>query len=148
MNNYPAWWDTTITVYNKYEDAQTHVITWYRSVVTGCFYKSVGNTVNINNVQLDTNNIICRIPVKDNYLASYEWIALGNDLKHLYFTLKQGDIIVVGEVDDIIDEYTTGSRSTDLLKKYKALQGCLTIEQVGDNTGTGRGNKHYHVNGI
>lgn len=148
MNNYPAWWDTTITVYNRYEDEQTHVITWYKSVLTDCFYRSVGNTVSINDVQLDTNNIICRIPIKDNYLAPYEWIALSNDNKSLYFTLKQGDIIVVGDVSDVIDEYTTGKRSTDLLKKYKALQGCLTIQEVGDNTGRGRGNKHYHVNGI
>ena len=148
VNNYPEWWDKTITVYNRYEDPQTHVISWFRHVLDKCFYKDVGNTVNINNVQLETNNIICRIPIKDNYLAPYEWNALSNDAKPNYFTLKQDDIIVLGEVDDVIDEYTTGSRSTDLKKKYKALQGCLEIQQVGNNTGTGLGNEHYHVNGI
>ena len=148
MSNYPEWWDKTITVYNRYEDAQTHIISWFRNVVDGCFYKSIGNTVNINNVELDTNNIICRIPVKEEYLAPYLWAQLANDEKPHYFTLKQGDIIVLGEVSDEISEITPGNRSTDLLKKYKALQGCLTIEQVGDNTGTGLGIEHYHVNGI
>lgn len=148
MNNYPIWWDSTITVYNRYEDEQTHVIKWYRTVLDKCFYKSVGNTINIDNVKLDTNNIVCRIPKKDNYLAPHKWIELSNDDKAAFFTLRQGDIIIVDEVSDNIDEYTAGSRSTDVLKKYKSLQGCLTIQEVGDNTGTGRGDEHYRVNGI
>ena len=148
MSNYPDWWDKTITVYNRHEDELTHLVSWYRHTVEGCFYKSVGETVNINNVKLDTNNILCRIPIKAEYLAPYEWAALSNDSKPLYFTLKQGDIIVLGDVSDEISEITPGNRSTDLLKKYKALQGCLIIQEVGDNTGNGLGIKHYHVNGI
>ena len=38
MNDYPIWWNTTITIYNKYEDPQTHVITWFRKVVNGAFF--------------------------------------------------------------------------------------------------------------
>ena len=148
VNNYPIWWDSTVTVYNKYEDAQTHVIRWFKTVLSGCFWKNVGETVNINDVKIDTNNIICRIPKKDNYQSPHLWVALSNDVKSSYFTLRQGDIIIFGEVDDTIDEYTAGSRSTDIIAKYKALQGCLTIQEVGDNTGTGRGNEHYRVNGL
>lgn len=148
MNRYAIWWDDTVTVYNKYEDPQTHKITWYRTVLTNCFYKSVGENVKINNVDIDTNSILCRIPKKENYMKPHLWIGLPNDEKSDYFTLKQGDIIVADEVDEDIDEYTSGQRSTDFVAKYKALQGCLTVERVGDNTGVGRGNEHYRVSGI
>ena len=148
MNNYAAWWDDTVTVYNKYEDPQTHIISWYRTVLTSCFYKSIGENVKINNVEVDTNNILCRIPRKDNYRKPYIWMSLPNDVKGDFFTLKQGDIIVEGEIEEEIDEYTAGHRSTDFVTKYKALQGCLTIQEVGDNTGVGRGNEHYRVNGL
>ena len=60
MNIYAVWWDDTVTVYNKYEDAQTHLITWYKIVLTGCFYKSVGENVKVNNIELDTDSILCR----------------------------------------------------------------------------------------
>ena len=34
---YPVWWETTITVYNKFIDEQTQLVHWYRNVVTDCF---------------------------------------------------------------------------------------------------------------
>ena len=36
----------------------------------------------------------------------------------------------------------------DLKAKYKALQGCLEIQEWSNNTGGGRGNEHYFVRGI
>ena len=49
MNNYAIWWDDTVTVYYKHEDPQTHLIKWYKSVLTDCFYKDVGENIKINN---------------------------------------------------------------------------------------------------
>ena len=148
MNNYPKWWDTTVTVYNKFIDAQTQVITWYRTVINGCFWKDTGNKVTINNVVLETNNIICRIRKNPKFLERNEWVALPNDEMGNYFTLSPGDIIIRGRIDEDIDEYTSSKRATDLMKKYKALQGCMEIQAVTNNTGGGRGNEHYHVTGI
>lgn len=148
MNNYAVWWDDTVTVYNGYEDPQTHLKKWYRTVLTGCFYRDIGENIKINNVELETNTLLCRIPIKDNYMKPYLWVALPNDEKSRYFTLKQGDIVVEGEVTEEIDEYSSGHHSTDFVAKYKALQGCLTIERVSDNTGVGRGNEHYRVSGV
>lgn len=149
MNNiYPIWWDTTLTIYNKYIDTQTQLITWYKHVVKNCFWKYTGDKVTINDVVLETNNTICRIPKNDKYLEKFEWVAKPNDLMGEYFTLSQGDIIVKGEVDDVINEYQSGQRSSDLLSKYKNLQGCIKIEEVGNNTGVGRCNEHYFVKGI
>lgn len=147
-NHYASWWNTTLTIYNRYEDPQTQLVRWYRYVIPDCFWKYSGTKVTINNVVLDTNNIICRIRVNENFREKYIWVDIPNDEMSNYFTLGQGDIIVKGEVEDEINEYQSGKRSSDLKKKYKALQGCMEIQEFSVNTGGGRGNEHYYVRGI
>lgn len=148
MNNYPSWWDTTITIYNKYEDPQTNIVTWYRHVVEGAFWKQTGDKITIGKTVLETNNIICRIRKDKNFLERHEWIKVPNDMMGNYFTIGHGDVIVKGAVEDEINEYTSGTRSSDLKKKYKALQGCMEIQEWANNTGGGRGNEHYFVKGV
>lgn len=148
MSNYPIWWDTTITIYNRFEDPQTQYVRWFRNTVKKCFWKYVGDKINIGNVLLETNNIICRIPKNARFLERYEWVQVPNDEKEQYFTLGQRDIIVRGEVEDEIDEYVEGKGAQDLVIKYKALQGCMEIEQVAINVGPGRNNEHYYIRGI
>ena len=146
MNSFGPWWDATITIFNRFEDPQTQVVTWYRTVLYNNFWQSTGNKVVIGNVVLDTNSIICRIPKNDKFLEKQDWVATPNDEMSKYFTLGEGDIIVKGEVTDDINEYQTGHRSSDLLKKYKGLQGCMEIQQWSNNTGH-RGNEHYYARG-
>lgn len=148
MNNYPSWWDTTITIYNKFTDAQTRLVRWYRHVITNTFWKYSGNKIVVGNTVLETKDIICRIRKDEAFREKHEWIDIPNDEMSQYFTLAPGDIIVKGEVEDVIDEYTSGARSTDLVKKYKALQGCMEIQEFSNNTNGGRGNEHYYVKGI
>lgn len=147
-NNYPVWWDTTLTIFNRYEDPQTYVIRWYKTIVENCFWKYTGNKINVGEIVLETNNTICRIPKDDRYLDKYQWLSLPNDTMANYFTLSQNDIIIKGEVSDEINEYKSGKRSSDILSKYKALQGCIQIEEVGNNTGIGRCDEHYWVRGV
>ena len=148
MSNYPIWWDTAVTVYNKYEDPQTQVISWYRHTIDGCFWKSTGDKVNIGDVVLDTNSIICRIPKQDTFIENYVWQAKPNDEMSAWFTLNVGDIVVKGVVDDEINEYQQGHHSSDFIAKYKKLQGCLEIQEFAINIGRGRNNPHYYVRGI
>ncbi len=148
MNNYPKWWDTTITIYNKFEDPQTQIVRWYKYEVSDCFWKYSGDRVVIDKTVLDTTNVICRIRKHEAFLEKHEWIALPNDEMSNYFTLSEGDIIIKGSVDDTIDEYKSGKRSTDILKKYKALQGCFEVQEFSINVGKGRGNEHYYVRGV
>lgn len=148
-NIYPEWWSDTVTIYNKTEDNQTHVVTWHRHTVSGVFWKYAGDKVTVGEVTLDTKNVICRLRRDDEHFREgYIWQALPNDEKPNFYTLQTGDIIVKGEVEDEIDEYTSGHRSTDFLKKYKSLQGCMEIEQVAINVGPGRGQEHYYTKGI
>ena len=155
MNKYPVWWDTDLTIYNKHENPETGIITWYRRTLSKCFWKYTGNKIAFSNyysannsMVLETNDTICRIPKNKKYRESYKWINTPNDLKGNYFTLKLGDIIVKGKVTDEINEYQAGYRSTDLLAKYKALQGCIEITQFAENIGKGRVNEHYYVKGV
>ena len=143
MNHYPSWWNETITIYNKYQDPVSRLITWHRHVVEGAFWKNIGNKVVIDKTVIETDTIICRLRKDDKFLPRYEWLKMVNDQMDEYYTLGRGDIIVFGDVDDEIDEYTNSYKSTDLVKKYKDLQGCMTIDEVAINVNGGRGNEHY-----
>ena len=147
MSSYPAWWDTTLTVYNKFEDKLTNRVTWYRTVLTDCFWKFTGNKVTVNDVVLETNTTIARVPENDNFREKYVWVELPADQKENYFTFSEGDIVVKGDVNDEIDEYTKGHRSSDLIAKYKPLRGCIEVEAVAINVGTMRVDPHYWVRG-
>ena len=149
MNDvYPEWWETTVTIFNKFKDPHTKVVRWYKTVVEGVFWKYVGDKVTIGKTVLETNNIICRIRKDEKFLEKYQWVQMPNDEMENYYTLARGDIIVKGEVDDNINEYEAGSRSTDLIAKYKELQGCMSIEEIAINVGAGRCNEHYFVKGV
>lgn len=154
MNNYPAWWNETITIYNRYENKVTHLVTWYRHVIPGCFWKNIGNKITIDNNVIETDTIICRIRKRDDFLPKYKWIELPNvsdtdePVKADYFTLGRGDIIVRGEVEDEIIEYGTSLfKATNLIDKYKDILGCMVISEVTINVDGDRGNEHYHIKG-
>ena len=144
---YPVWWDTTITIYNKYTDPQSNMVSWYRAVVTDCFWKLSGSEVRVGDTVLDSKAIVCRIPKDIRFLEKQDWITLTAENKATHFTLSQGDIIVKGECTFVIDEYTKGSRSTDLLGQYREYQACLEVTEYSNNTGVGRNNEHYLARG-
>ena len=133
MSNFPfVWWDKTITLYNKYVDPTTQVVSWYRTVINNCFWKNVNETyyvgtrgISTTGVKLETKDIICRIPQDDRYV----------------------DIIILGEVEDVINETEKGSRSTDLVSKYRQYDKSLMIDKYTINTGTGVGMPHYKIVG-
>jgi len=144
---YPVWWETTVTIYNKVVDSQTNLVRWYRTVLADCFWQLSGTTVKVGDVTLDSKSIVCRIPKDDKFLEKQEWIALPNDQKENFFTIGQGDIIVKGECDFVIDEYVSNHRSTDLLGEYREYQACMEITDYSNNTGVGRNNEHYLTRG-
>ena len=141
MNNYPEWWNDTITVFNKHTDPTTDIVTWHKTVIDDCFWKEAGVKVMVGNTMIDTNSVICRIRVSDDFIDPMTWQNM-EDVDGEGFTLQPGDIIVKGEIPDIIDEYTKGQRASDLMEKYV---NCLMIDMATINVGGGRGNEHYLV---
>ena len=146
MSNYPEWWNTTITVFNKYEDPTTRRITWHKTVLHNCFWKYTGNKIVVGETTLETNTTLCRIPMQAEFLENYKWNNTTDKSKH--FTLSTGDILVKGEVDEEINEYASGFRSSDILTKYKKYGECMVIDKCAVNTGLGRGLEHYLVKGV
>ena len=146
MSNYPEWWNTTITVFNKYEDPTTRRITWHKTVLHNCFWKYTGNKIVVGETTLETNTTLCRIPMHAEFLENYKWNNTTDKSKH--FTLSTGDILVKGEVDEEINEYASGFRSSDILTKYKKYGECMVIDKCAVNTGLGRGLEHYLVKGV
>ena len=153
MNNYPAWWNKTVTIYNKFVDSSTQQISCYRTVVENCFWKNenqryrIGQSYN-SKVILESKDIICRIPKDDRYVDKRAWKEMSANERSNYFTLGNNDIIILGEVDDVIDEYTKGKRSNDVLTKYKEYDECLEVDTYVINTGDGVPIEHYRVNGV
>lgn len=146
MNNYPKWWDATITLYNKYINPDTKETSWYRHILENCFWKDTNNREIIQDMVLETNYIICRIPKNDLYLPRYEWVNLED--KSQNFTFGVGDILVDGSIEEDIDEYSKYMRSSDFLKRHKDIYGCMTIQRFQDDTGSIRNNPHYYIRGI
>ncbi len=147
MSIYPPWWDTDVTVYNKREDPQTHIVKWYKTLLKRCFLSHTADKVTVGETTLSTDYTICRIRKSPDFMEKYLWENLSEDDISNYFTLGVGDIIVKGAVEDEIDEYAKGKRSTDFIGKYKRLQGCFEISEISLNTGAGRNNEHYFAKG-
>lgn len=142
-NIYPEWWCDTVTLYNKYT-ATSGEVTWYRTVLLGCFWKYVTDYQRVDNATQMTKVLLCRVRKSNKFVESYEWQALGD--KSSRFTFNEGDILIKGKVEDSVDEYTKGQRSSDLLNKYK--DRCAQITECSINVGGGRVNEHYLVRGI
>lgn len=125
-------WDKTITLYNKSEDAETGLIKWHKHRLENCFYKTTNNKINIGNVQMATGDNIIRIPEQVNYIPPHKWSELSDSEKSNKITLQSGDLIVLDDVTEEIDEYTQGKRSSDLIAKYSVL-GCVSVKSVNIN---------------
>ena len=150
MSEFPfPWWDKTVTIYNKVVDPTTQRITWYKNTAENCFWKYVNNSYTIRGsmITLDTKDVICRIPKTDKFVDKKTWQELTDEERKDYFTLANGDIIILGEVEDVIDEYTAGQRSTDLITKYKEYDACIEIDTYVDNCQTGVNLDHYRIVG-
>lgn len=143
-NVYPSWWSTTITLYNKIVDTDTQEVSWKRTVLTNCFItfnKTVSTMVKGSSATYQ-NVVVCRIPKNSKYVDAYSWTTLENRASK--FTLQVGDIIIKGKITDEIDDYTKGSRATELLDKYKS-KGVLRIGVIQDNSDSDRNLPHYYV---
>lgn len=146
-NYYPMWWDTTVTVYTKYENSDTKLITWYKTIIDGCFFKSTQARVQFSTNSIESPSLICRIPKQDNYISKLEWDRIDISLIPNVFSIGAGDIIIKGAVDDYINEYESGHRSSDLLTKYRAYDMALVVKSVTVDVGIGRVDEHYCIRG-
>ena len=85
--------------------------------------------------------------------GSVEKIELTSKGDKAYVTLKNSSTekeVNIPSVDSFmneINEYLADAHSSDMIKKYKNLQGCLIISEFTINTDGGRCNEHYYIKG-
>lgn len=128
--SYPAWWNKTVTLYNRFEDDEG-AVKWYRTVLPGCFVKTVPALILSGNTGTEKPQTTVRIRKSENYVPPAEW--LNDESKRNFgFTVQNEDIIVIGNVTDDIDEYESGKRSDDFINKYKSA-GCITVKSFSVN---------------
>lgn len=138
--SYPAWWNKDITLYNRYE-GKDGTVKWYKSIISGCFVKNIPSyKVSSGKGAAGSQNIV-RIRKSDKYMPPEEWTEA--QYRELSFTLNGGDIVIVGNVSDIIDEYHKGNRSSDILQKYSTrsfVVGSVSVNDFGSLA-------HYMISG-
>lgn len=132
-------WNKYITIYNAYIDV-TGKTNYIRHNIGGCFVKNVETKTDNGLTQTKTKSCIIRIPRQKNYIRSDLWQQL--TLKDKFITLQCDDIIVIGKVDDTIDDLVDGQRATDLIGKYKAVR----IDSIVINNDLPK--NHYKVTAI
>lgn len=127
MSEYPAWWDKTVTLYGRPEDGGQ----WTRTVLRGVFvsFDAVGVREGRRGVPgggVDSAALM-RVPE-----GSAE--------------MRAGDLVVLGEVFDRVDDYAPGQGAGELLAKYRERPGAFEVARVTDNTGYPGG--HWHVESV
>jgi hypothetical protein len=123
--------DKTVTLYNRYDGMDANgrtAITWYRRILPNCFWDEEFGTATIGVTELNTHNIVCKIPQDAAYLPYLDWAACEERDEH--FTLSRGDIIILGAVED---EVSVGMTANQLLDKY-ARSGAMTVQTASDKT--------------
>lgn len=134
------YWNKSITIYNAYEDT-TGEKKYIRHNLHNCFVKRMDIRTADGMATTQTDDTIIRIPKQANYISAYEW---QKSTAYNMLTVQVGDIIVLGLVNDDINELESGKRSSDLKKKYKAM-GVITVSNFNDNTFLPL--PHYHIRG-
>ena len=117
-----------VTVYHKVTDRSTGrtVTSWKRSVYKNCYF-GVVSAENLTDTTLSpADSFVARIP----YDSLIE--------------VSPGDIVVSGEVSDVIED-VSGIRSCDLLAKYKGK--AFTAQSVSVNNVLPYA-KHIRVSGV
>ena len=128
--SYPAWWNKTVTIYNRFEDTDGFV-TWYRTVLPGCFVKTVPVFAVSGDTSTEKPQTTVKIRKSEAYMPSAEWIKDEHE-RDSGFTIQNGDIIVMGNISDDIDEYESGKRSIDFICRHKMI-GCITVNLFSIN---------------
>lgn len=137
---YPRWWNTSLTVFNRVFDPDTKATTWQKTILQNCFYLQNSGLAR-SGVEIRANdNYVVRIPANEAYIPQAEWETMQSGQEGR-FTLAPGDLIFKGE---ILDEIESGSGNS-LLEQYKP--DCFKIQSVYDGTGYGVLG-HYMAEGV
>jgi hypothetical protein len=134
-----------VTVWNRYKDPATQKDCWVRHVIPGCRWESdsIKNTNGTTAVLASVYELL----VEQNaaYRPHRDWIALPADQKVVFFTLKVGDLVALGEHTT---EITGTAPYTETQVKESLLPEAFTIKRVSDLTAGYKQAPHYEIMGV
>lgn len=136
--------DKVITLYNRYAGQDRNgrtTITWFRHVLSGCFWHETTTSVTVGDTELKAHEITCKIPQSDAYMPYDEWAAVGVD-RAANFTLSADDIIALGNVPYVIGNQYTANEVREMCQR----SGVMLVTSESDNTG--RPLPHYSAKGV
>ncbi|MCR4622673.1 MAG: hypothetical protein K5663_11390 [Clostridiales bacterium] len=125
MRTYPEYWNETVTLYTR-SVGSDGLATWTSTVYQGCFWQHRSALSTGDGRHLGVEKLICRFRVPAP-------------------AVKPGDIVIRGEINSGIDEYTEGQRSADLLKSHTG--NGFTVTATHDNTGRTAMIPHLYAEG-
>lgn len=136
--------NNSITVYNSYTDPTTKYKVYLPTTITGVSWFSDLQVAVSSEGLMSANEYIVRIPVNadfsnKSFLSPKEFDKIPNDEMINYWTLKEGDRIVLGAISDTGDS----AKPANLEAKYDEV---LTIISVTDNRRAPNA-KHWKVVG-
>lgn len=134
-------YNQTITLYNRIRSADSSDKNehWRRTVLRGCFWKTVINTGLFGTQASVQNTYVVRIPENSHYRPYAEYINANRG----FFTASAGDIVVKGECkEEITGE--GGQTAAQILNRHKP--DAFKVTAFSDNTGFPVG-RHYRLGG-
>ena len=133
------FWNKTLTVYTKYFDEETKTATWYRYVLTDCFFARTNKARFASPELYRESENLARIPAQENYVPYAEWCAMSDEERTASFSeAPEKSIVFLGEIGEDI----TDGRGTALRKKYPE---SFAVGEFRDNTAFAL--SHYYAEG-
>ena len=136
---FPPTFSDTVTLFNRYYDAETRSTTWHRTVLKGCWFSRESSRTQEGATITYADVFNVRIPKSADYHPPLEWTP-GDG-----FTLQPEDLIFNGNVDFEIDESTEGRRANDYFNKCKPE--AFYVKSIKINTNAAGVLEHYRAMG-
>ncbi len=140
MNNYPPYWNDTITLFSRLKgsDSVTRLDVWKKTVLTGCYFHNViQRDISGTNAAVGAS-VVCRIPASPDYKPYSQW---KNDISD-GFAVSVGDYIFRGTIDDDVN-------SENIVRIYNERKpGAMLIRAFSDNGSFMGLSEHYRIEGV
>lgn len=127
-----------ITIYNRYYDKSLGIDKYQRTVIKGVNWQSKRNATVSDKGVLLANSTLVFIDKLENYVSPKRFAKMQSLERENYFTFRQGDKIVKGEVDfEVIG--IQGHKISDLDNEFDDV---ITIKSVTELSG------HFEIEGV
>ena len=101
--------------------------TWSKMILRNVNIHATNQVLINDKVMVSADEIIIRIPkasLPDGYVDPYTWKGLSAEDALSFFTLKKGDYIVPGEIEDEV------SSSTDIVTRYNPFEILKVVDNL------------------